>query len=64
MTLKKTVNKEKYNAKTYDRFNFRIRKDGEDGITLEDIRRGAEATGESVNAFIIQALKDRLQQTK
>ena len=64
MTLKKTINKEKYNAKTYDRFNFRIRKDGTDGFTLEELKAAAEAAGESTNAFILQAIRERMQHLK
>lgn len=52
--------KNRYNAKTYKIVAFRLRQDGSDGITPDTIKQAAEAAGMSVNAWIIQAIKDKL----
>jgi predicted HicB family RNase H-like nuclease len=52
--------KNRYNAKTYKTIAFRLRQDGSDGITADIIKQAAEAAGMSVNAWIIQAIKDKL----
>ena len=50
----------RYEAKTYDKTYLRIRKDGTDGVTLAQIRAAAAAAGQSVNAWIIEAIRDKL----
>ena len=50
----------RYEAKTYDKIYVRIRKDGADGGTLDQIRAAAAAAGQSVNAWIIEAIRDKL----
>lgn len=50
----------RYEVKTYEKAYLRIRKDGADGVTLEQIKAAARASGQSVNAWIIEALRDRL----
>ena len=50
----------RYEAKTYDKTYLRIRKDGTDGATLDQIRAAAAAAGQSVNAWIIEAIRDKL----
>ena len=50
----------RYEAKTYDKTYLRIRKDGTDGATLAQIRAAAAAEGQSVNAWIIEAIRDKL----
>ena len=62
MATSGTRKKAKYNAKTYDTLSVRIKKDGTDEILIEDIRNAAMQTGESINAFVIQAIKERLNQ--
>lgn len=52
--------RERYEKATYDRLSIRIRKDGGDGVTLDDIRRAAERDGQSLNAFILDALKEKI----
>ena len=48
----------KYNARTYDNITFRVKLDGSDGVTREAIK--AAARGQSVNSWIIEAVKDKL----
>lgn len=49
-----------YNAATYHTIAFRLRRDGGDGVTAEQIKAAAQAAGQSVNAWIIEAIRDRL----
>lgn len=49
-----------YNVKTYDNITFRVKLDGSDYVTRETIKAAAEASGQSVNAWIIEAIKDKL----
>lgn len=49
-----------YNAKTYDNITFRVKLDGSDGVSREAIKAAADAGGQSVNAWIIEAIKDKL----
>ena len=48
----------KYNARTYDNITFRVKLDGSDGVSREAIK--AAAGGQSVNSWIIEAIKDKL----
>lgn len=50
----------KYNARTYDNITFRVKLDGSDGVSREGIAASAAASGQSVNAWIIEAIKDKL----
>jgi len=50
----------RYNAATYDKVTFRVRKDGGDGVTMETIRAAAQRDGLSVNAWIIDAVRDKV----
>lgn len=54
------ASRNRYNAKAYQPVTFRIRQDGSDGITAETIKAAAEAAGMSVNAWIIEAIRDKL----
>lgn len=49
-----------YNARTYDSITFRLRLDGSDGVTRDQITAAAQAAGQSVNSWIIDAIKDKL----
>ena len=51
--------KNKYTKKTYNTITIRSRKD-DAGFQLEAIKAAAEASGESVNTFIINAVKARM----
>lgn len=50
----------RYQKKTYDLVSFRLRRSGADGVTRDTIKQAADAAGMSVNAWIIQAIKDKL----
>lgn len=50
----------RYNAATYEPVTIRIRRDGSDGITPDQIRAAAETAGQSVNAWIVDAIKQAL----
>lgn len=50
----------RYNAETYEPVTFRLRRDGSDGISKAQIQAAAEATGQSVNAWIVDAIKQAL----
>ena len=49
-----------YNAKTYDNITFRVRLDGSDGISRDQIKARAAAAGITVNQWIIEAIKDKI----
>lgn len=46
----------KYNAKAYTKLMVRIRKEDE-----EEIRAAIEASGESVNGYILKAIRQRIE---
>lgn len=48
----------KYEAKTYSKILVRIRNDGADGVTAEDIKAAA---GGSVNGFILAAIREKME---
>ena len=50
--------------KIYDDIKIRIRKDGGYGFTVSELRDAAESAGESMSAFIIQAIRERLDQLR
>ena len=50
----------RYEAKAYSKLVLRIRQDGSDGMTKEDITRAAERDGLSVNAWILEAIRERM----
>ena len=50
----------KYNARTYDNITCRVKLDGSDGVSREAIKAAADAGGQSVNQWIIEAIKDKL----
>lgn len=49
----------KYNSKTYDRINYVVVK-GE----KEQIKAAADGAGQSVNAYITQAVRERMEREK
>lgn len=49
----------KYNKATYDKILVRIRKDN-DLISLEDLKQAVEASGESLNTYVLKAIADRM----
>ena len=54
------ASRERYNAATYDKLTIRVRRDGGDGTTAEAIKAAAARDGMSVNAWIIEAIRDKL----
>lgn len=44
----------------FEQIPFRVRADGSDGITRESIAKAAERAGESMNTFIIEAIRQRM----
>ena len=50
--------------KIYDDIKIRIRKDGGYGFTVSELRDAAESAGESMSAFIIQSIRERLDQLR
>lgn len=53
----------RYEAKAYRKLTIRMRTDGADGILIDDIRAAAAADGQSVNAWVIGAIKGRIGAT-
>ena len=51
----------KYEAKAYDKVLLRIRKDGD--LTREDITAAATAAGESLNEYILNSIRERMNRT-
>jgi uncharacterized protein (DUF1778 family) len=49
-----------WQEKTTERVILQVRRDGLDGFTKEDLRRAAEDAGMSVNAFVLEAIRDKL----
>lgn len=54
------ASRNRYNAKSYQAVTFRLHQDGSDGMTAETIKAAAAAAGQSVNQWIIEALRDKL----
>lgn len=54
------ASRNKYNAGTYDNITFRLKRDGSDGISRDQIKAAADAAGQSVNAWIIEAIKEKM----
>ena len=50
----------KYHARPYDNITFRVKLDGSDGVSRDAIKAAADAGGQSVNQWIIEAIKDKL----
>ena len=49
-----------YNKRNYQAITFRVKLDGSDGVTRASIAQAAERDGMSVNAWIIEAIRDKL----
>lgn len=50
----------RYEAAAYHKVYVRIRKDGGDGFTLEQLKAAADRWGLSVNAFVVMCLKAKI----
>ena len=64
MGTKRTQSKDASNKRIYDQIRIRIRKDGKDEITAAEIKELADLCGESVNAFVLQAIRERAAQLR
>lgn len=49
----------KYESKSYDKILVRLRKDAD--LTRQDIQTAADAAGESVNGYILEAVRQRIE---
>ena len=49
----------KWEAKAYDKILLRLRKDGD--LTREDIQEAADSQKMSINGFIIEAVKEKIE---
>lgn len=49
----------RYEHKAYDKITVRVRKDGD--LTRDDIAFSAQAHGESMNEFILNAIRARME---
>lgn len=52
----------KWEAKAYDKILLRIRKDGE--LTRDEIQKAADDSGKSLNSFILDAVQEKIQNSK
>lgn len=50
----------RYEKANYDKVMVRIRKDGADGLTVGTLKDAAAREGQSVNSFILDAIRDKL----
>ena len=50
----------RYEAKAYRKYTIRVRQDGADGFTPEQLEQAAQAAGMSVSAFVVDAIKERI----
>lgn len=50
----------RYNQAHYVKLTIRLRQDGSDGVTADAIRAAAESAGQSVNSWIISAIRSAL----
>ena len=51
----------RFEHKAYDKITVRLRKDGE--ITRADVQAAADQDGKSLNAYIIDCIKQRIDAT-
>ena len=51
---------QQYDSANYHKIALRLRKDGGDGITLEQLKAAAQRDGQSVNAWILDAIRDKI----
>lgn len=65
MTVDKTTrnrqnaaSRARYEAKAYDKIYIRLRKDD---LNADDVKAAADKAGESVNAYIVRAIRERME---
>ena len=60
-SARKIATNNAWTSSHFDLVNLAIRKDGGQGFTVERLRQRAEADGLSLNAWIIGAIREKLQ---
>ena len=50
----------RYEAKAYRKYTIRVRQDAADGFSPDDLELAASAANQSVNAYINQAIQERI----
>ena len=50
----------RYEHKTYSKITVRLRQDGSQGITRDDVQEAADAVGLSINEYVVQAIKEKI----
>ena len=50
----------RYEKAAYKKYSLRIRVDGGDGFTPEQLEATADACGMSINAWILEAIRDKI----
>ncbi len=52
----------KFESKAYDKITVRLRKDRPDpsGLSRDSIQAAADAEGKSINAYILEAVKEKM----
>ena len=50
----------RYEKAAYKKYSLRIRSDGGDGFTPDQLEATAAANGQSVNAWLLDAIRDKL----
>jgi predicted HicB family RNase H-like nuclease len=50
----------KYESKAIEKITLRLRKDGGYGLKREDVQKAADAAGLSINEYVIQAIKEKM----
>ena len=50
----------RYEKAAYKKYSLRIRVDGGDGFTTDQLEAASKAAGLSVNAWVIDAIRDKL----
>ena len=59
MGTARTKANNKWNAKAYDRVNLVLKKEA--SPTKDEVQAAADANGESLNAYIVEAIRQRLE---
>ena len=56
---------QRYETKSYDKILIRIRKENDpSGLSRESIQQAADKDGKSLNGYILQAVKEKMNQKK
>ena len=57
---RRAESRKRYEARAYRKFLLRVRTDGKDGLTFDQVERAAKRDRMSVNAWIVDALRRAL----